>query len=307
MTATAIERLTKFAGLIPARGTFGCAAAVNILKGTIVTLDSSENADTVAAGQDAIGVAESTIINALGAANDEDVEVLYGVHGFLVSGTTPKARQTVYVVDNQTVSLDPAGGRGIAGICTESRTESGTVVCYVYMGPHVVAAVRSGQDLEVPLGNFRLSTGAALPAFAGGSADGFTLADSEAFGIRFNDDTTSVITANVRVPESVPVGAPATLHVLASRVGATDTAVALLTPALFANRDGVAYDAGGNLVTGNFGVMAGATKVVHELTKAIDQNSGLNGGDVLTLTLTPITANLANDDLVIHAVWISVP
>lgn len=304
MTATTVERLTPRVGPLPQVGTFGMAAAINILKGTIVTLDDAGRADTPAAGQDAIGVAAATFINASGAADAVDAEVTYGVFGFFIDGTTPKARQVVYVVDNQTVSLDPAGGRGIAGIVTEVRANQGGVnQAFVWMGPHVVASIRGGLDVEVPLGNFRLSTGAAIPAFAGGSADGFSLSDSEGFGLRINDDSTTVFVGNCRLPELVPAGATVTLHVLASRVGATDTAVELLTPVVFANREGVAYDAGASLVTGNFGVMAGATKVVHELTKAI---TGAQGGDALTITLAAVTANLANDDLIIHSVWISV-
>jgi FKBP-type peptidyl-prolyl cis-trans isomerase 2 len=71
---------------------------------------------------------------------------------------------------------------------------------------------------------------------------------------------------------------------------------------VFANREGVAYDAGASLVTGNFGVIAGATKVVHELTKTI---TGAQAGDALSISLAA-AAGLANDDLLVHSVWISV-
>lgn len=309
MTATTVERLSRLGSSpFPAHGTYGMAANSLGLKGTIATLDSAGRAAPPAAGQDAVGVFEQTFCNRTtdpsgGAADAIDAEVNFGVYGWLLDGSTPKPRQVVYVVDNQTVSLDAAGNRGIAGIVTEVRTINGVVQVFVYMGPHVVGAIRGGTTIDIPLGGFRLSTGAAIPTFSSGSADGFSLVDSEALALRINDDSTTVFTSSVRLPEDVPSGATVTLHVLASRVGATDTAVELLTPAVFANREGVAYDAGASLTSGNFGVIAGATKVVHELTKAI---TGALGGDVLTVTLAAVTANLANDDLVIHGVWISV-
>jgi hypothetical protein len=258
-------------------------------------------------GRDAIGVAKQTFDNrtgsqAGGAAGAFDAEIAYGVRGFLISGTTPKSKQVVYVVDNQTVSLDPDGGRGIAGVVSEVRTENGVAQAYVVMGPHIVAAVRGPVDISIPVTAFRLATGAAAPAFSAGAADGINLTDSEALTLRINDDSTTAFWASVQLPDSLPADAVVTLHVKASRIGATNTAVALLTPSVFANREGVAYDAGASLVTGDFGVLAGATKVVHELTKAI---VGAQGGDVLSIGLVA-AAGLADDDLVIHSVKVSV-
>ena len=41
MAALAIERLTKFAGLVPSRGTYPIKANVKIYKGALVALDSA--------------------------------------------------------------------------------------------------------------------------------------------------------------------------------------------------------------------------------------------------------------------------
>jgi len=308
MTATTIERSFNItAPLTPARGTFPIAANTLLLFGTIACLDASDRLAVPGAGLDAVGILPQTYRNRTtdpsgGAAGAIDGEVIYGVHGLLIDGTTPRPRQVVYVVDNQTVSVDPAGGRGIAGIVSEVRTENGVARAYVYMGPHVVAFVRGAVDIELPLAGFRLATGAAVPAFTGGSADGYNLTDSEALTLRINDDSTTAFWQSVRIPEHVPAGAVVELHVLASRVGALDVAAVLLTAAAFANREGVAYDAGSALTIAPFGVMAGATKVVHELTGAI---SGVQGGDVLSVSLTA-AAGLDDDDLAIHAVWITI-
>lgn len=304
------ERLPKTTGQIPHKGTYSMAANTLLYKGQIVTQDSAGRAAVPGAGQNAVGISAATYNNRTGApsggaADAMKAEVEYGVQGLAFTGTAPKPGQVVYVVDNQTVSLDPTGSRGIAGICSETKNATGDDgLCYVFMGPLAIAMALASQgalNIDVPLGSFRLATGAAIPAFAGGSADGFTLADSEALCLRINDDSTTVFWAPVRLPESLPAGSVLTLHVLASRIGASDAASATLTPTVFANREGAAYDAGASLVTGDFGLLDGATKVVKELTKTI---TGAQAGDVLSISLVA-AAGLDDDDAAIHAVWIS--
>jgi hypothetical protein len=302
MADATAERLHNSTGVFPGRGTLPIAANTLLFKGQIVCRDSAGRAAVPGAGLPAAGVAAQTFDNRTGsfnggAADAIPVEVEYGVFGFLLSGTAPKPGDIVYVVDNQTVSLDPTGSRGIAGVVSEYK--DGLV--YTFVNPVGTALVLGEKTIDVPLGSFRLATGAAIAAFANGGADGFTLADSEAICLRWNNTQSTAFWAAVRLPESLPVGATMNLHVLASRVGATDVAAVVLTPVVFANREGVAYDAGASLVTGDFGVIAGATKVVHELTKAI---VGAQAGDVLSISLAA-AAGLANDDLVVHGVWIS--
>lgn len=313
MSDITTERLPKSTGEIPSKGTYSMAANTLLFKGQIVTADSAGRAAVPAAGQNAVGISNATYNNRTGApsggaADAVKAEVEYGVQGLAFTGTTPRPGQVVYVVDNQTVSLDPTGSRGIAGIVAESKVATGDDgLCYVFMGPLAIAmatALQGAFAIDLPLGSFRLSTGAAIPAFGAGTADGFVLDASEGFGIRINDDSTTIFVNQVRLPESLPAGSVLTLHVLASRVGAADAATATLTPHVFRNREGAAYDAGSDLVTGDFGLLTGATKVVTELTKAIDQNSGAIAGDVLSVTLVA-AAGLDDDDAIIHAVWVS--
>jgi hypothetical protein len=313
MSDTTTERLTPSTGEAPSKGTFDVAANTLLFKGQIVCGDSAGRAAVPGAGLHALGISKATYNNRTGApsggaAGAVKAEIDYGVHGLAYTGSVPKPGQVVYVVDNQTVSLDPTGSRGVAGIVAESKTATGDDgLCYVFMGPLAIAlaeALQGSVSIDVPLGSFRLSTGAAIPAFAAGSADGFVLDSSEGFGIRINDDSTTVFVNQVRLPESLPAGSTLTLHVLASRVGSADAATATLTPTVFANREGVAFDAGSALTTGNFGLISGATKVVQELTKAIDQNGGAQAGDVLSISLVA-AAGLDDDDAIIHAVWVS--
>lgn len=310
MADTTSERLTKSAGEIPSKGTFSMAANTLLFKGQIVTQDSAGRAAVPGAGQNAVGIAGATYNNRTGApsggaADAIKAEVEHGVQALNFTGIAPKPGQVVYVSDNQTVTLNPTGSLGVAGICAETKNATGDDgQCYVFMGPVAIAlalAEQSALSIDIPLGGFRLATGAAIAAFANAGADGYTLADSEALSLRWNNTQSTVFWSAVRIPESLPAGAVMNLHVLASRVGATDVAATVLTPTVFANREGAAYDAGASLVSGSFGVIAGATKVVTELTLAI---TGAQAGDVLSVSLAA-AAGLANDDLVVHSVWIS--
>jgi hypothetical protein len=311
MSDITTERLTPSTGQTPDNGTFGMAANTLLFKGQIVTLDSAGRAAVPGAGQNAVGISKATYNNRTGApsggaADAVKAEIAYGVNGLAFTGTAPRFGQVVYVADNQTVTLDPTGSLGIAGVCAETKNATGDDgLCYVFMGPLAIAqaeALQSAQAADLPITGFRLATGAAVPAFSNGAADGYTLADSEALCLRINDDSTTAFWQSVRLPESMPAGSTVTIHTLLSRIGATDTAVALLTPHVFANREGVAYDSLADLVTGDFALIASATKVVVERTKTI---TGAQAGDVLSVSLTA-AAGLANDDLGIHACWISI-
>lgn len=151
MTATTLERDTSFAGLAPARGTYGIKANTKVLKKTIVCLDSAGRAmqgDTIANGAlFAVGAASATYNNLTGselggAADATDVEVEYGVFGWENSGggdaiAADDVGKPAYVVDNQTLALTSNGGlRGFAGVITEVR--DGQV--FIWMGPHVAAS-----------------------------------------------------------------------------------------------------------------------------------------------------------------------
>jgi hypothetical protein len=185
------------------------------------------------------------------------VEIDYGVFGFAYTGT-PIPGDTVYVVDNQTVSDDSdTGSRGVAGCCTEVRYG----LCYVWMNPAIAdlfsddsalgtAVTNAEADIDalqanaltaqyvipVPLGNFRIyASGAAVPAFNAGVADGFD-PTAESLGIRFNDDTTAKLSASVLMPNDLNDAAAVVVHVLGYRVGSSGTTAALTVPARRAPR-----------------------------------------------------------------------
>jgi hypothetical protein len=153
MTAASLERMTPFAGLFPARGTYKIAANTLIRKGWIVGIDSAGRAvaaDTIANGCLAcVGVAESTVDNRTGselggAADAADVVVGYGVFGFVTKtgGGDDIAVKDVgsvfWVVDNQTVALTSGSStRPLGGYISEVR--DGLV--YGLFGPTVVGQI----------------------------------------------------------------------------------------------------------------------------------------------------------------------
>lgn len=163
----------NFAGPVPAKGTLGCAANIRIPGGTIVTVDSDGRADVPTAGQNAVGIALATFDNRTtapegGAADAINVEVLYGVFELNYTGTAPKQGETLYVVDNVTVSTDSSSAtRGIAGQCTAQHT---TGKCDVWVGPYVLGNLLT-VGTKVAYKSFDYTDVAALGAVASGSID----------------------------------------------------------------------------------------------------------------------------------------
>jgi hypothetical protein len=151
MASTTVARLTDASAPVPSLGTAPMAANTLIPKGTIVALNATGYAVTPATasatGFRAYGVSRATFDNrtgseAGGTAGDLDCEVDFGVFGFDISGTTPLPSQSLYVVDNQTVSIDSLGGtRGLAGPCIEVRTMNGVAQAFVFISPHLATQV----------------------------------------------------------------------------------------------------------------------------------------------------------------------
>jgi hypothetical protein len=332
MSATTIERMTKSAGLVPAKGTLPVAADTLILGGTIVCVDAAGRAVPGVDGEGfaAVGKAVSTVDNRTeapsgGGAGAEDVEIDFGVQGWAISGSTPDPGDVVYVVDNQTVSTSSdSGQRGIAGYVSEVRDS----VAYVLMGPTVVGqiviAAAEAADLDtaqadidalqadalttqymipVPLGNFRVySDGSSILPFVANTTDGID-PTAESLGLRWNDDSTVKFAASVPLPMDLDDAAAVVVHLLGYRVGAAD-ATAAVTVGAFFRTVGAAFSADAD-AGGASTAFDGATTVVTEETLSIAAGDVPASPSSLLLTLVP-TAALDDDDLVILEVWLEV-
>jgi hypothetical protein len=315
MTAiTERMRDTEFAGVVPARGSYPIKANVWIKKGGMVALDSAGRAMPagLAAGGsvECVGKSSAEYDNRTGsemggAAGATNVEVEFGVFAWDNSADADLIGiddlGVVYVVDDQTVALtNGTDTRIIAGLATEVR--NGQV--YVWMGPHVFGmqadALSAQAVIPVPLGDFVVvSTGAQLVAFNDGVADGFDWIEGLAY--RFNVASTAAIGVTVPMPPDLDDAEDVVIHILASRVGSSDTTAVITTTAFF-QTVGAAYDADVN-AGGNTGAIAGATTVVSEVTRTIAAADVPAAPAALSFTLVP-SAALDADDLRVHAVWL---
>lgn len=163
-----------------------------------------------------------------------------------------------------------------------------------------VDAESAAAELVVPLGSLRASTGAALPAFADGSADGFSLVGNECLGIRWNDTggSRATVAGEAHIPADWDDAAAITLHFEGFRVGAADAAM-VGTVTLFAQEVGDAYtadtDAGGSTTAFN-----GATNTITDETLAVLAGV-LPAGSKVSFTFVPDAA-LDGDDFVLTGI-----
>lgn len=122
MTATTAERNTPCRAA--AELSFPIAADTVVLKGTIVVLDTSGNAEpgATATGKKSVGVARESVDNTGGAAGALDVPIARGCFRFFNSATTDEITDAdygadCYIVDNQTVAkTSGTNTRSVAGV-----------------------------------------------------------------------------------------------------------------------------------------------------------------------------------------------
>ena len=336
MSATTSQRLTKYAGITPARGAYPIAADVAIYKGTIVGLNSSGQAvpgDTIANGCNyAVGVASATYDNTGGSAAAYSVEVEFGVFAFASKSgggddiAVDDIGKACFCYDNQTVALtNGSDTRGQAGMIVDVI---GTDV-YVYMGPHVaglvaVAASEASQldqaqadilELQntgmvpIPLTSaLDIATGALCAVFADGASTtpGTQFVNSKAVVIRWNNHATpGAIGVCVPMPPDLDDAQDVTFHALVSKSGATVGDATKLTVAAFEQTVGALHDAdvdfGGDTtaLTGN-----ATAKTVTELTLTLDKANIHAVPSAITLTIKPKAGTLGTDDLFLHAAWL---
>lgn len=318
MTALAENRLTDFAGLQPARGTYPIKAAVRIFKGAMVGVDSSGRAmpaDTIANGCVAIvGKSSAEYDNRVGSAygglaGAVDVEVEYGVFGWDSAGSSDQlaaadSLQPVFGVDDQTVGKT-ASGRVPAGIMTEYREGQ----AWVFMGPAVVSFLRDAMAYTsrgIPLASFVDADGDPLAKFADGASTtpGFNLADSEAYGIRWNNHATpAAVLGQVSLPEDLDDDADMYLEFLCSKTGATLADATTLTTTAFLLAAGALHDSDAN-AGGATNAMVGdaAAKTTAVLSRTIAKADIPSGVRTMTFTVVPTAGTLGTDDIIIHEV-----
>jgi hypothetical protein len=307
----------------PGHGTLPAAANILYPKGAMVARDANGRAynpvTSDASGNPIMGTNQATVDNRtnaeMGGLDDSgDVEIDYGVHFFPFTGTTPKTGDKLYAVDNQTLSISSNGGlRGFAGICSEVRTLNGVAKAGVQLGPlnalAQAASSPASQPINVPILSALLAaTGAPMAVFANGASTvpGVQVTDSEIASVRWNNDAApAAIVQTVYLPAPSDPAAPAVLHALVSKTGATLADATSLTVGAFAVAAGSLHDADADF-GGASSTCTGdaAAKTMQELTLTLAGTDLLDTGSALTLTIKPTAGTLGTDDFCLHAVWI---
>ena len=211
-------------------------------------------------------------------------------------GAVALADMSALVVDYGSVSAYADGGGAEASLAAgvlQAESDIGDLETDA-----ATAAYEFGGNLQVGL---RLSTGAAVPEFADGSADGYALDDSEAVVLRINDDSTTIFVQSVKIPDDVDDTAAITLHVRGYRTGTADTS-AVLTIGAFAHETGDVHtddaDAGGDTTTFSEAV----ADTISDETLAFAAGV-LPAGSNVSLTIVVKDTTLADDDLCLLDAW----
>lgn len=174
--------------------------------------------------------------------------------------------------------------------------------------PHRAPSVQG--IISLPLFGWQEQSGTALAVFANAAdpTPGFALVDSEALGIRWNNHANpDPIGISFVWPADLDPSKDATLHILASKTGATLADAVTFTATLFnTGVPGALHDADADY-GGATGAMTGdaTAKTVAELTLTLAAADLPQTFPAATsLTIQPTDGTLGTDDVVVHAVWI---
>jgi hypothetical protein len=173
----------------------------------------------------------------------------------------------------------------------------------------------NSRTINIPVLNAILGAGTPLAAWADNASPnpGVTLANSTAVGVRWNNNATQNAPVWYSVPMpytgfSLGAGFSPTVHVLASKIGATVGDATTFTIAAHAQTVGATHDASGDVMaTGVTGAMTGnaATKTVQEVSTVFGDLSGGTLPKAVSLSITPTSGTLGTDDVIIHRIWLT--
>ena len=323
MASTNVAILPYHGSDAPRMGTLGAAANTYFAKGTLIGRDANGRAYSYvsadASGIPCAGSARASYDNRTtaesgGAADAIDVEVEYGVHGYAFTGTTPKPRDRLYVVDNQTLSTSDNGGtRGFAGICSEVRTINGAAKAYLQLGPQNAlgdpAQVSTVSVVDVPVKSaILLATGLIPAAAASGATPGpDATASGEITSIKWAANATpAAIVQSVYMPAPSDPAAPAVVRLTCSKIGATLADATKFTIAAFAAGVGDLHDVSNDFGGDTTAVVGDlATKTIQEVTLTLAGASLPDTACILTLQIKPKAGTLGTDAICLHAVRVT--
>lgn len=169
-------------------------------------------------------------------------------------------------------------------------------------------ATTTQAQVNVPLSGGILAAGTPMAAFADNASSnpGITLANSEAYGIRWNNNgTQTAVWFGVAMPQDLDDTADVVLHFLVSKTGATVGDATTITVAAFFQTVGALHDADTDCGGATGAVTGDATaKTVTELTRTIAAADVPPAPCNLSFSIKPTDGTLGTDDFIVHAMWL---
>ncbi len=200
-----------------------------------------------------IGVNRYNVPDQTGKADgNAQARIYQGLFERPIDSTTPVTDadmfKTVYAANNFDVTSDAS--KPALGVMVGINNDAGT--CTVLIGAAIgaLAGVAKLGGAAIPLASFYELDGTPLAAFADGvsTTPGLSLNDSEAAGIRWNNDAApDGIVTSLPVPADLDTSKVSYLLFTAAKVGATPADVPNLGVEVFEHVVGAAYDAGADL------------------------------------------------------------
>jgi hypothetical protein len=246
-----------------------------------------------------VGVAahEQTVTVSSG---DYSVNLLQGQFWCVNDGSVTIANvdKPVYATGAKTVSATQSAY--VAGIC---RQVDSTLGVLVEIGSGTSAGV--SKEVDIVLHGAILAAGTPMAAFADNASSnpGITLNDSEAMGIRWNNNAsqTAVFTKFV-VPLDCDVSKGATMVCIASKSGATAGDAVTFDLGMFNNVVGALHDADASYGGTTSAMTGNATaKTVQQVTKAVAAADLPVAGTPVTISFKPTDGTLGTDDVTLYA------
>lgn len=154
--------------------------------------------------------------------------------------------------------------------------------------------------IDLPLAGAGAFTSEDQPTF------GYSLVNSEAFGIRWNNHgTPGAWGTSFRAPSDRKPGTDLTVHIRCSKSGATVGDAVTFTLGAFNNVVGSLHDADATFGGATNALVGDATaKTVSELTRAL-ASADLVDGATVTLSVKPTDGTLGTDDVTMHNIFIT--
>jgi len=226
---------------------------------------------------------------------------------------TDAAATTIAILSSgQVLRFQSAGSN--AWFSSQAIIDAGAYTSATTIETALQRLMRDTQEVHVDLTSALDADGDPLAKFADNASPnpGFTLANSEAFGIRWNNNATQnqPVLLSTWIPRSFDgTDSVLTCHVVASKIGATVGDATTFTITAYNQVVGILHDGGANL-GGTTSAMTGnaATKTVQRVTLTMTNANTPFGSNTasptkLTLSVTPTSGTLGTDDVIIHDIY----